>query len=269
MRTRVAALVAAIVLAGAALAGCSTPGTGTDPSTNPGSGALGQAGGATTPADGASVGDGPTDVATSPTSPTYPTDIAEYARRAVAAWVGKDEARLDQLEAPGGALHTMLGCFDCYDTNFYLATCPNTGPYVTCVFFNLAGDELRLRGDPALAGQPHAITAAGSVFDQITFPTDNQAYAALAMAAWLNRNDNRLKLLTKDSLTSTQIDALGPNRNLAWNFDRSDGAAGSVYYVWKDPTGRTLSARFTNGPPAPSSGPDAQHRILGFTFLPS
>ncbi len=43
MRTRVAALVGAIVLAGAALPGCSTPGTGIDPSTNPGNGALGQA----------------------------------------------------------------------------------------------------------------------------------------------------------------------------------------------------------------------------------
>jgi hypothetical protein len=259
MRNRVALFVSALVLTGG-LAACGKPGGGPDSNGNPGTGSLGEAGATTTPAVGAST------AAADP--PTYPTDIVEYAKAAVTALSSKDSARLDQLEAAGGTLHTMLGCFDCYDTNFYLSTCPQTGPYVTCTFFNAVGDELRLRGDPSLVGQPHAIPAAGSVFDPITFPSDNKAYASLAMTAWLNRNDNRLKLLTKDQLTSAQVDALGGNRNAAWNYDHSEGAAGSVYYVWKDPSGHTMSVRFVNGPPAPTLGPGAQHRITQFIYLP-
>jgi hypothetical protein len=265
MRTRVAALIAALLLGAAALAGCSKPGADTNPNTNPGVGSLGDAASPTTPAPGGGTA-GPTTVVA---PPTYPTDIVEYAKAAVIAWAGKDMDRLDQLEAPGGILHTMLvNCFDCYDTNFYLSTCPQTGPYVTCTFFNAVGDELRLRGDPSLIGKPHAIPAVGSVLDQITFPSDNKAYAALAMTAWLNRNDNRLKLLTKDSLTSAQVDTLGGNRNAAWNYDHSEGAAGSIYYVWKDPSGHSMSVRFINGPAAPTTGPGAQHRIVQFIYLP-
>jgi predicted small secreted protein len=261
MRNRVAALVAALLMGAAALAGCTKPGTGTD--SDSGSGTLGDAVNATTPAPNG----GPTTVVAPP--PTYPNDIVEYAKAAVTAWASKDETRLDQLEAAGGILHELLDdCPDCYNTNFYLSTCPQTGPYVTCTFFNAVGDELRLRGDPSLIGKPHAIPAAGSVFDQITFPSDNKAYASLAMTAWLNRNDNRLKLLTKDSLTSAQVDALGGNRNAAWNYDHSEGAAGSIYYVWKDPSGHTMSVRFVNGPAAPTTGPGAQHRIVQFIYLP-
>ena len=79
MRTRVAALVAALLLTGAALAGCSKPGTGTDPNNASGNGTLGQAGTPTTPASNGGTG-GPTTVAN---PPTYPTDIIEYAKAAV------------------------------------------------------------------------------------------------------------------------------------------------------------------------------------------
>jgi hypothetical protein len=260
--SRSAALVAVLLLSGAMLAGCGEHGTGTSPNSpsNQGNGSLGDAV-ATSPTPG-------TATSSAPPPPTYPNDIPEYAKQAVAAWAAKDVGRLDQLEAPGGTLHTMLACNGCYDVHFALSTCPNTGAYVTCVFFNNVGDELRLRGDPALIGQPHAITSTGGVFDQITFPSDNKAYAALAMGAWLNRNDNRLKLLTKDGLTSTQVDGYGGNRNAAWNYDHSEGAAGSTYYVWKDPSGHTMSVRFTNGPVAPTSGPEAQHRITQIVYLP-
>jgi hypothetical protein len=260
MRVRVTIVVSAFLLTAVALDACSKPDGGPESNGHPGTGSLGEAAATTTTAAATAT------EAANP--PTYPTDIIEYAKAAVTALSSKDSARLDQLEAEGGTLHTMLGCFDCYDTNFYLSTCPQTGPYITCTFFNAVGDELRLRGDPALVGKPHAITATGSVFDQITFPSDNKEYASLAMTAWLNRNDNRLKLLTKDELTSAQVDALGGNRNAAWNFDHSDGAAGSVYYVWKDPSGHTMSVRFVNGPAAPTLGPDAQHRITQFVFMP-
>ncbi len=260
MHTRVAALASVLLLSVAALSACSKPGSEPDSNGSPGAGTLGEAVATTPPAVATST------AAANP--PTYPTDIVEYAKAAVTALSSKDSTRLDQLEAPGGTLHTMLGCFDCYDTDFYLSTCPQTGPYVTCTFFNAVGDELRLRGDPSLVGQPHAIPATGSIFDPISFPSDNKEYASLAMTAWLNRNDNRLKLLTKDELTSTQVDALGGNRNAAWNYDHSEGAAGSVYHVWKDPSGHTMSVRFTNGPAAPTLGPDAQHRIIQFIYLP-
>jgi hypothetical protein len=263
MRTRAAALVAALLVGAAALAGCTKPGPSTDSNSDSGSGTIGDA---ATPTN-STPGVGQTNVVAP--EPTYPNDIVEYAKAAVAAWASKDEARLDQLEAPGGILHQLLnGCANCYNTNFYLSTCPQTGPYVTCTFFNAVGDELRLRGDPSLIGKPHAIPAVGSVFDPITFPSDNKAYASLAMTAWLNRNDNRLKLLTEDSLTSAQVDALGGNRNAAWNYDHSEGAAGSIYYVWKDPSGHTMSVRFVNGPAAPTTGPGAQHRIVEFIYLP-
>ena len=173
MRTRAAALVAVLLFA-AGMAGCTKPGA--DSNGNPGTGSLGEATTPTAPPPSAGT-DGPTEVAA---EPTYPNDIVAYAKAAVIAWASKDEARLDQLEAPGGLLHTMLvNCFDCYDVSFYLSTCPQTGPYVTCTFFNAVGDELRLRGDPSLIGKPHAIPAVGSVFDQITFPSDNKAYAGV------------------------------------------------------------------------------------------
>jgi hypothetical protein len=262
--SRVSALLTTLVLTGALLAGCGQ-GTGSPDSQSSGSGTLGDI--AASPSASAS-GTGNDGNTAQQVPPSYPGDIIEYAKQAVQAWTDKNAVRVDQLEAGGGTLHTMLGCVDCYEPHFSYSTCPNQGPYVLCVFFNGVGDELRLRGDPSLAGQAHAILAAGSSLEQISFPSDNKAYAELAMGAWLNRNDNRLKLLTLGSKTSAQIDALGANRNAQWNFDRTDGAAGSLYYVWKDPQGHTLALRFTNGPAAPTTGPEAQHRITDIVYLP-
>lgn len=269
MRTpRVTALVTTLLLAGALLAGCGD-GAGTN-ANGPvgGTGSLGDAAASASPSGTTGAGSSDGNGAVQQAPPSYPGDIVEYAKQAVQAWSDKNAVRVDQLEAGGGTLHTMLGCVDCYEPHFAYSTCPNQGQYVMCVFFNNVGDELRLRGDPALAGQPHAILATGGSLEQISFPSDNKAYAQLAMGAWLNRNDNRLKLLTKESLTSAQVDALGGNRDAQWNFDHTEGAAGSSYYVWKDPQGHSLALRFTNGPAAPTTGPDAQHRIVGIVYLP-
>jgi hypothetical protein len=167
----------------------------------------------------------------------------------------------------GGVLHTLAGCAGCYNVAFVFSNCQGAAGSSYCLFFNAVGDELNVKLQNSLLGAPQAIVA-GSIFGPITFPSDNKAYAQEALNAWLSRNDARLKLLTKNTMTSAQVDGLGPNRNSPWTFDHSEGAAGSSYYDWKDGAGHTLAFRFTNGPAAPTTGPDSQHRIVDIVYLP-
>jgi hypothetical protein len=254
---RAATAVLAMVLAGSALAGCAKSQTGSGANnptaTSSGAGSLGDSGNQSAP---------PT-----PAAPTYPSTAAAYAQAGVAAYVNHDAARLDQLEVAGGQLHTMAGCNGCYNTAFALVNCQGAAGSSYCLFFNAVGDELNVHLQNDLLGSPDAIVA-GSIFSPITFPSDDKAYAQEALNAWLSKNDARLKLLTQANFTSAQVDALGANRNSTWTFDHGEGAAGSLYFSWRDGSGHTLAFRFLNGPAAPTTGPASQHRITDIVYMP-
>jgi hypothetical protein len=201
------------------------------------------------------------------TAITFPTDAGAYTKAALAAYVAKDVATLDQYEDTGGQLHTMLGCNGCYNTAFTYHNCEGAAGSSYCLFINAVGDELRLRVNNAALGQPRAM-GGGSIFNPIAFPSDDQAYAQEALDAWQSGDDPRLKLLTSAPFTSAQITAKGPDVTGSWTFDRGDGAAGSIYYDFKDGAGHQLAFRFTNGPAAPSTGPASQHRITDVVYQP-
>ena len=251
---RAATAVLALVLAGGALAGCAksqTPSGGNPAATSTAAGTLGDSG-ASSP---------------TPAAPAYPSSAAAYAQAGVQAWVDHDSARLDQLEVAGGQLHIMAGCNGCYNAAFALVNCQGAAGSSYCLFFNAVGDELNVHLQNSLLGSPDAIVA-GSIVTPITFPSDDKAYAQEALNAWLSKNDARLKLLTQANVTSAQVDALGANRNSTWTFDHSEGAAGSLYFSWRDGSGHTLAFRFLNGPPAPTTGPSSQHRITDVVYMP-
>jgi hypothetical protein len=221
-----------------------------------------------------SPNNGPTSQATSTatstpptTQPVYPNTAEEYAKAGVAAWVNHDSVRLDQLEVSGGLIHSLAGCNGCYDMAFTYVNCEGAAGSSYCLFFNAVGDELTVRLLNSLVGGPQAIVT-GSIWSPITFPSDNKAYAQEALNAWLDRNDARLKLLTQSSMTSAQVDALGANHTVSWTYDHAEGAAGSLYYSWHDPSGHMLAFRFLNGPPAPSTGAASHHRITEIVYLP-
>ena len=194
-----------------------------------------------------------------PLVPDYPHDPAGYAREAVAAWVVGDQARLDQLEEPGGVLHRLAPA-----RGFALA---NRCESASCLFRNGSGDELRLPIRGAALGGPLAVGAAGTL-EPTSYPSDDRAYAAAALTAWVDRNDPRLRMLTRQQLTCAMVDALGAVRGHRWTFDHGEGGVGSVYLTWRDQTAHGLTFRFDNGPPAPSTGPPAQHRITEIIYEP-
>jgi len=253
-RVRWAAAMLALVC-GLSAAACTKGQAGNSPPSGPGG--TGQIG------DGAQPS---TPVTTTTAPPTFPSSAEAYAKEGIVAWINHDGARLNQLEVAGGTLHTLAACVGCYNQAFTLKDCQGAAGSSYCLFFNEVGDELTVHLQNSLLGAPLAIVAGGT-FAPITFPSDNKAYAQLALNAWLSQNDARLKLLTKNAMTAAQVDALGPNHNATWTFDHSEGAAGSVYYDWRDGAGHTLAFRFTNGPPAPSTGPDSQHRIVDVIYL--
>jgi hypothetical protein len=201
-----------------------------------------------------------------PPAPTYPGTASEYAKAAITAWAAGDTTRLDQLESSDGLLHTQLHCVSCFDQHFTFIHCQGAAGTSYCLFYNNVGDELTLRVVNSLLGHPLAVNSGGA-FDPITFPADDKAYAQEALSAWVGRNDARLKLLTAANMTTAQVDALGANPNLPWGFDHSEGAAGSMYYSWHDPSSHLLAFRFLNGGPTPTSGPGSQHRITEIVLL--
>jgi hypothetical protein len=199
-------------------------------------------------------------------APTFPSEAGAYTAAALAAWVAKDVQTLDQYEDSGGQLHTMLTCDGCYNTAFTPVGCSGAAGSSYCLYFNTVGDELRLRVNNSLLGQPRAM-GTGSIFNQIIFPSDNKAYAQEALDAWQTGDDARLKLLTAKPFTSAQVTALGANKAGSWTFDHSEGAAGSSYYSFSNGSGHSLAFRFTNGPIAPTTGPTSQHRITDIVYL--
>jgi hypothetical protein len=205
---------------------------------------------------------------TAPPAVTYPSDAETYAKQAVTAWETGDTARLNQLEVAGGTIHTLAGCHACYDLHFNLiGSCDGAAGSSYCLFYNKVGDSLRVHLSNPLLGHPQAVVA-GSIWDPITFPSDDKKYAQEALDAWLGGNDARLKLLTASKMTSAQVDALGADRHSTWTFDHADGAMGSTYYNFHDLAGHSLAFRFLNGPPAPTTGPASQHRITEVVYLP-
>jgi hypothetical protein len=255
---RVAAAILALSLSSVAVAACTK--NQSPPDANQ-----------TTPPAGSTEGTGngvpPTTSPPTVAPPTYPSSADAYAKAGVNAWVNHDSTRLDQLEVAGGQIHTLASCNGCYNLAFTFIHCEGAAGSSYCLFFNAVGDELNVHLQNVLLGTPHAIVA-GSIWSPITFPSDDKAYAQEALNAWLSHNDARLKLLTQASMTSAQVDALGANHNVSWTFDHSEGAAGSTYYSWHDPSGHLLAFRFLNGTPAPSTGAASHHRITEIVYLP-
>jgi hypothetical protein len=210
-----------------------------------------------------------TSAATSAPAATYPTTPEAYTKAAINAWAAHDSATLDALEVSGGLLHGLSTT--AYNTEFSLApdNCQGAAGSSYCLYFNKYGDELTLKVENQLLGQAHAIvTAADSTFIPTIFPSDEKEYAGEALSAWMLKNDNRLKLLVLNPpKTSAAIDALGATRGDDWNYCRTDGAMGSLYYLFQRGS-QVLAFQFNNTDPdpAPTSGSAAQHRILGITL---
>jgi hypothetical protein len=262
-------LISLIVLAGALGAtACAAGGTQGNPppaSTSSGVGSLG-----TGPSSSAS-GTGP-GAPTTAAAVVYPSDAKTYAIEAVNAWVTGDTARLDQLEVSGGTIHTLAACGGCYNLqwSFVGTICQGAAGSSYCLFYNHVGDSLRVHiSNPALGG-PQAVVL-GSIWDPLTFPADDQAYAAEALAAWQGGNDARLSHLTT-GWTTAKITALGADPAGSWQYHLSQGAAGSFYVQFSDGSGHDLAFRFVNWAivspgPIPTTGPGAQHRITDIERL--
>ncbi|HEY7222570.1 MAG TPA: hypothetical protein VH561_02995 [Micromonosporaceae bacterium] len=199
---------------------------------------------------------------------TFPTSAEQYTKQAIQAWAGNNSASLDQYEVTDGILHTMSDCGGCYNTQFGLAPgfCQGAAGSSYCLYFNIYGDKLMLRVENQLLGHPKAVVA-GSTFEPTTFPSDDEAYATEALAAWNDGNDARLKLLTKDKVGSAYVDGLGAQRGSDWTYQQCDGGMGSLYCDFTR-DGHTLAFQFVNGPAAPTTGPDSQHRIVSINYLP-
>jgi hypothetical protein len=202
-----------------------------------------------------------------PPTMSFPTTPEQYSKNAIDAWAANDVATLDEYEVPDGTLHTMLSCNGCYETHFALAPgfCQGAAGSSYCMYFNLAGDKLLLHLSNQLLGQARAIENGGT-FEPITFPASDEAYAAEALQAWNDGNDNRLKLLTQAQWTSAQIDALGLTRGSGWTFQVCQGAMGSTYCQFGS-GGHIIAFRFSNlvPQPVPTKGAGAQHRITDIT----
>jgi len=256
-----AGVVAAAALCVLALSACGHGGT--IPGTGP-SGGIGAGGPAPSATDGGGGGGGGGGATGTAPAITFPTTAEQYTKNAIEAWADKNTATLNQYESANGVLHDMLNnCSGCYNTQFSLAPgfCQGAAGSSYCLYFNTFGDKLQLRVDNQLLGQAHAM-GTGSTFEPTTFPADDKAYATQALQAWNDGNDNRLKLLTQNELTSAGIDAMGVQRGSDWTFENCQGAAGSTFCQFGR-GGRHLNFQFSNlVPNPPTSGPDAQHRIV-------
>ncbi len=241
------------VLAAVLLAGCSaTPPSPNSGAGTPPAGTIGSGAGTANP-----TATNPTGVSTNP--PSFPTTADAYAQATVAAWLAHDTARLDQLKAADLKLFASIDLAGSYDTHYTLYRCDGAAGSSYCTLFNNAGDALTLQLQNQLVGQAHAVISGN--FDPTTFPADNQAYAQLALNAWLNHNDIRLGLLTTDG-AHTGMNAISASLRVAgWTFLNCQGAAGSTYCSWQlTAQGKMLSFRFSNQTP-PAVG--QQHRIVG------
>ena len=244
-RSRIAALGlgASLLLPLAGCTGSGQPGTSTSTSSS-------------TPASGSpSASAAPSQ---NPPAATYPTGAEAYARAAVSAWTNRDTARLSQLNASSD---TVFGTLDGgnYNRNFTtLYMCDGAAGSTYCTFYNAVGDALRLRLRNDLLGHPHAITE--GVFTPITFPTDYQAYAQEALTDWVGRNTAAVSLLTGKPGDSAFSSVPAGVRTEDWVFDRTDGAAGHVYYVFHNTAGDTLAFGFVN--PGIQSPPANRHGLI-------
>ena len=100
----------------------------------------------------------------------------------------------------------------------------------------------------------------------ITLPSDDTAYAMEALRAWRAGDDAMVALLCAKPDPYAETMARGADRAAQWTPIGSEGAAGTVYVRFADAEGRTMAFGFVNGPPAPETGPDSQHRIKTIVY---
>jgi hypothetical protein len=100
----------------------------------------------------------------------------------------------------------------------------------------------------------------------ITLPSDDTAYAMEALGAWRAGDDAMVALLSNKPDPFAETMARGADRAAQWTPIGSEGAAGTLYVGFADAGGHTLSFGFVNGPPAPETGPDSQHRIMTIVY---
>jgi hypothetical protein len=250
----------------AGLAGCTTPSSPTGG--NGGVTPLPSGNGS----PGASTGPTGNPAPTSGTALPIPTNPTAYAQAAVNAWIGHDNARVTQLIQPSVSTFSTMSSSNINRQFTLHGICQGAAGSSYCLFINTVGDELTVKVDnpTADAGQPHGIVP-GTTFQPITFPSNNQAYAQEALNAWLAQDGPRLNLLTAPGMATASGDLNSVANNLranGWTFDHSEGAAGSTYYDWVDPSGNTLGFRFLNAAPTPTGGAASHHRIAEIVYLP-
>jgi hypothetical protein len=100
----------------------------------------------------------------------------------------------------------------------------------------------------------------------ITLPSDDTVYATEALSAWRAGDDAMVALLCAKPDPFAETMARGADRTAEWTAVGSEGAAGTIYVRFTDGGGHTLSFGFVNGPPAPETGPDSQHRIRTIVY---
>jgi hypothetical protein len=105
-------------------------------------------------------------------------------------------------------------------------------------------------------------------FDPTTLPSDDTAYAMEALAAWQAGDDATVALLCAQPDPFSSMAARGADRAATWIPSGSEGAAGTIYIRFNDQAGHTLAFGFVNGPLAPQTGPDSQHRIMSISYIP-
>jgi hypothetical protein len=242
-----------LILGACLLAGC-----GHQQTTQHATTGLGSVNGSASP----SAGGGPA------SPPQIPTDPQLYSRAAVQAFIDGNQPRYNQLVDAGVTVFsTISGCSGCYDMHFKFNSCTGAAGSAYCLFVNNVGDELtvQLSNERVAAGAQHGVI--NGKFEPITFPADQQAYAQEALDAWINHDFARLGLLTASGVAtaSGEINGVdGSLRSKGFTYDSNEGAAGSIYYVFKDSAGDALIFRFQNISPNTSN----HHLIIGIMYQP-
>jgi hypothetical protein len=201
-----------------------------------------------------------TPAATSQAPPpvTYPQTASAYALAATQAWRQGRNNRIDQLVDPGTGIFDTLNGGD-YNKEFSVYKCTSSGGYSQCAMYNKPGDILELKIRDDRLGEAHAIT--DGVFTQITFPDDLRAYGQLTIDNWLRENKGAVALLTTKP-GSSAFDPVPEEKRTSgmWTYDRSDGAAGRIYHIWRGDAGDEIALAFNN--PDLVAPPSNRHHLV-------
>jgi hypothetical protein len=101
-------------------------------------------------------------------------------------------------------------------------------------------------GGPGQAsGGPPTSTPAPPAPPPVTYPKTARAYAEAVLAAWGQKQQDRLTALTNAQVYEQIVEIPGPP-NMTWTYVQCDGAAGSSYCAFYNGDGDDIVLRLTN-----------------------